>query len=418
MQHISPHLMYKQILLEDAKSIVKYSFVLEKTSRSGLCLSYLDLNLGEYSEYKKRGIRHKFICTEEDCRKYLVPERKLLYLLHLDIPRRKEDRFDDFNQYLLDNHNNPDSFHVSTISENDAACLSMILEKLVLSAFKRKQDKAKIIRWFLKIRNAGMVSPQNESKDPSGAFTYHLYFKCKNSEVVKEFLKQDDFFLMFLLKYESEVIEYFLYHARKSSYDLYEQKVLPFDFIQASLMIGIFDHVESLLKYQDAPGFDVLTFSLLQSRIIETNIMTATKEELLVPLQWMSKQRLLLMLQTIWIIMCPRGMDRLENPVFMYRDHPRDIIRWYWRSLPDPFISLAELVKAYGKIMGLERVSYVHAVYEEAMGEDVPNLAPRPLMQYCRTTIRKTLFANNHWLPDGIRQINIPFLHPFLKLER
>ncbi|GIX75901.1 hypothetical protein CEXT_416241 [Caerostris extrusa] len=165
MQHISPHLMYKQILLEDAKSIVKYSFVLEKKSRSGLCLSHLDLNLGEYSEYKKRGIRHtnlyaqKKIAANTWCRK-----RKLLYLLHLDIPRRKEDRFDDFNQYLLDNHNNPHSFHVSTISENEAACLSMILEKLVLSAFKRKQDKAKIIRWFLKIRNAGMVSPRTKAR--------------------------------------------------------------------------------------------------------------------------------------------------------------------------------------------------------------------------------------------------------------
>ncbi|GIX75898.1 hypothetical protein CEXT_416231 [Caerostris extrusa] len=80
--------------------------------------------------------------------------------------------------------------------------------------------------------------------------------------------------------------------------------------------------------------------------------MTATKEELLVPLQWMSKQRLLLILQTIWIIMRPRGMNRLENPVFMYRDHPPRhhslVLEILTRSLHQPCRTDESLRKDHG----------------------------------------------------------------------
>ncbi|GBM92408.1 hypothetical protein AVEN_240720-1 [Araneus ventricosus] len=94
-------------------------------------------------------------------------------------------------------------------------------------------------------------------------------------------------------------------------------------------------------------------------------------------------------------------------------------LRLLWRSLPDAFFTLEELQRAYADAPGSRHIiGAVHRFYVRSIAGDLISGTPRPLLHFCRTTIRKSLCYNLQ-LPLGIEDLRVPpKLKAFLRLEK
>ncbi|KAF8770399.1 hypothetical protein HNY73_017937 [Argiope bruennichi] len=93
-------------------------------------------------------------------------------------------------------------------------------------------------------------------------------------------------------------------------------------------------------------------------------------------------------------------------------------LRLVWHSDPDIFLTLGELTETYeAGWLSPEVITDIYSFYCQAVGKVASTVEPRSLQHYCRTTIRRILYENNQWLPEGIGSIGIPLkLQSYLNL--
>ncbi|GBN04930.1 hypothetical protein AVEN_275561-1 [Araneus ventricosus] len=124
---------------------------------------------------------------------------------------------------------------------------------------------------------------------------------------------------------------------------------------------------------------------------------------------WMSQERNHLLLQIFWIY-----LTRWEDIPAAY-----EALRLIWNSIPHPYISSAEIEKAYTGVLSSEEIKDIYEFYVEAVGEGTSEVQSRSLKHYCRTTMLSILWQSNQWLPEGIQQIGLPNkLQAYLKLKK
>ncbi|GBO23981.1 hypothetical protein AVEN_16600-1 [Araneus ventricosus] len=110
----------------------------------------------------------------------------------------------------------------------------------------------------------------------------------------------------------------------------------------------------------------------------------------------------------LWIYLIER-----RNP----SDAP-EALRLVWESIPDAFLSYGEIATAF-EALGPQRVERIYKLYSESVSEFDSSVHLRSLQHFSRTAIRKRLWKNKHWLPDGIRKTGLPQkLQSYLNLEK
>ncbi|GBO36327.1 hypothetical protein AVEN_181267-1 [Araneus ventricosus] len=122
----------------------------------------------------------------------------------------------------------------------------------------------------------------------------------------------------------------------------------------------------------------------------------------------MSLQRQTLLLQVFWIYLI-----KSKNP-----QEATAFLRLIWNSVPDSLLSLREIKEAFEEGFSSAETTDIYNFYSKAVGELHPDVVPRKLKHYSRTIIRRRLSQNGHWLPDGIKEIDLPKkLQSYLNLE-
>ncbi|XP_055951441.1 uncharacterized protein LOC129987491 [Argiope bruennichi] len=96
-----------------------------------------------------------------------------------------------------------------------------------------------------------------------------------------------------------------------------------------------------------------------------------------------------------------------------------DAVRLVWNSVPDRFLNIDEMTTFFEKIgLASNKIKEVYNFYSQAIDKlDYP-LEPRSLQHYSRITVRRILYENNQWLPEGIKKIGLPpKLQRYLNLD-
>ncbi|GBM25937.1 hypothetical protein AVEN_94377-1 [Araneus ventricosus] len=150
MEKLSCSLTCRNFELPNAASVVRCSSVMQKS----LCA--LNLSVLEFSLYKKHITKSSrkppnflkvFFYREEEIRKFLVKDRKILYCLHLDLPLEREPslRDADFADFLVDSR----SFHIGSVSLPNFWYQEK-LQEFVLQSVKLSNEKLLTLSRILK----------------------------------------------------------------------------------------------------------------------------------------------------------------------------------------------------------------------------------------------------------------------------
>ncbi|GBN94114.1 hypothetical protein AVEN_142351-1 [Araneus ventricosus] len=403
-QHIDVELM-------DAESIVKCCFVVQKS------VTYLDLSVSYHSTLiKKKGLERClteifapvpgvlstfFICTKEQLRRILAPDRKILYLYHLDLPNGRERTL---------RQGRPENLSLISCSKvyslRPFPCLYKrnfyrYIQEVVHHS---KQKVALIMRLLKPIKSVVFI---NEYYVLIHYFLEILYSRCTDSNIFVNFMSQIDF-REWLLYHTGRryILESILFHCHKCKYDLLEQMPFCCDPINISMLAGRFDNVAVLLRYRDAPRFAMFPCKDTLEKLSRRPRNPRTREELLQPAfeGLLSSRRLLLLLQIICSFFegpCIRNMRGVTHAT------RSEALRLVWRSIPDPYITFDEMTRVCGRRYRITNLRNAHYTYRKAVVFDSSFIQPRTLRQYCRTTIRKSL-SDNHKLPEGVDRLGLP----------
>ncbi|GBN75845.1 hypothetical protein AVEN_78659-1, partial [Araneus ventricosus] len=95
------------------------------------------------------------------------------------------------------------------------------------------------------------------------------------------------------------------------------------------------------------------------------------------------------------------------------------ILRLVWNSLRDPFLTLREITEKFREMLSQRRIDDIYNFYSIAIGEFRTSVDLRSLKHHCRSTIRRRLWENGHWLPEGIEKIGLESAYrSYLNLEK
>ncbi|GBM28291.1 hypothetical protein AVEN_233167-1 [Araneus ventricosus] len=396
------------IIVNDTKDVVKYSFVLHKS------VDHLDLNLCEYSSFKRKTLMTKrvwdnqvfvennFVCTEESCRKNLSRNRRLLYKLHLDVSEELESSLRNGSRSKYDR------YHSCGILLNEVSLSEgyheRLLNQIITDLLRKTRQRVKLIRNILKIMKF-IALPVMHVSEINRCFKI-LRSNFADTKTVQEFSANvclNDWKVYHLT---AENVDFLLHHADRTIYNK-EIYHLCRDWVNNDVPLYDFEYAAPLLKYYDSPKFCETAYNFAKRLARSKSNVSYAALETPVRKGWITKERNLLMLQIFQVFFC-------DEP---FRTSGSEALRLVWRSIPDAFITFDELNLTYGRIYGESNIEDIHEFYEDIIEEKVRCNQPRKLKDYCRTTIRKTL-CDNAKLPEGINQLGLaPLVQSFLKLE-
>ncbi|GBN35878.1 hypothetical protein AVEN_254816-1 [Araneus ventricosus] len=255
LPHDEP-LEYNLIILNDATSIARLSFVAHSS------INPLDLSVRETP--RKTRSRHDFtssnslIITEEDCKKATIPKRRLLYTLHLDLPRTLEMRLRKVPspQFKTIFCYDVDSFHLRDIRLRDEFYLD-ILRQFLTESIQNSNKKVELIRKYLKTIKIFFGDLMSFHPELFSWILRIIYKESNDSLDVKEVLSAFDFKKWVLFHYygcNPEILDFFLYHARCSGY-VVRGHYSSGDLINLCVIYKKYSIVAVLLKYINAPHF-------------------------------------------------------------------------------------------------------------------------------------------------------------------
>ncbi|KAF8795936.1 hypothetical protein HNY73_000380 [Argiope bruennichi] len=246
-------LRYSSVELVDISNIVQCSFLFHKS------ISYLDLNLSEYARYRQlyrgTGSGHRyltwrnFINTEESCRNVLIPQRKLLYSLHLDIPHGREFSLRKGRTPHHFDYDSESIFVVVCIKEN---FFNPLFFRIFEFAFEQTCDKLKLIGWLVNFESPELANPPMRILN---RFLTELYLKCTDSDLVNKCSKKFHLIGSLCRQEQPKMLEYLLYHANKSAYNKKKCPSSKPSFIDMCISSSYLLNVGPYLKYRNEACF-------------------------------------------------------------------------------------------------------------------------------------------------------------------
>ncbi|KAF8770336.1 uncharacterized protein LOC129989425 [Argiope bruennichi] len=403
---------YAYVMLNNVTSIAKLSFIAQNS------INPLDLSVGESpkKDFLVYGIGERefpntwknFIITEEECKKIMSPNRRLLYTLHLDLPRKLETRlrlvyFKNFDSKVT---YDDESFHLRDIYFNEniyREILRLLLQESIL-----KFKTAALIGRYLKIIKRYFGDLESCLYDLSVSFILHvLYKECNDSQIVKDVLTMFDFkkWIYYSNDCNPGILDYFLHHARNSGYNVWGKYPCE-DLINGCVMLEKYSFVAVLLKYINAPLFMEEDYEKLinwgGNPIFRINTMDKGQP---VREGWMNKRRAFLAIQILYLYDLPH-------------DDGDQALRLLWRAIPDTFLTFSEWMSAFGNQREPYILGDIDEFYSYIVEEEISIRTPRSLRQYCRVAIRKSLYDCQQ-LPNGIEKLDDldPKSKAYLRLE-
>ncbi|GBN80429.1 hypothetical protein AVEN_6009-1 [Araneus ventricosus] len=255
MEYFSSKLEHRSVELTCVADIIQFSAIVRKS------IVHLDLKLSEYCAVQGNcgtlsygsmlSSTYDFISTQEKCRKILTPSRNLLYSLHLDFPRQRE--------YSLMEKRKCGSFsryyrvpHISDIYYRSDLFVGM-LSDFIHYAVNHTDERLKVFNWLLKFEIV---------KESQFHLLHHsivnnilncLHLHNIDSTMLKEFYKKF-FFNYWMYKYENpEILEYFLYNARRVGRNFETDRPRNYDLTDVCISKGYFLNIAPILKCIDSP---------------------------------------------------------------------------------------------------------------------------------------------------------------------
>ncbi|GFY44038.1 SOCS box domain-containing protein [Trichonephila inaurata madagascariensis] len=235
-----------------------------------------------------------------------------------------------------------------------------------------------------------------------------LYQYCTDSNIVKEVLNLFQIQEWLRISNQAEIVEYFLYHAYRSCFDIHKKLLLDLDIVNTFILCKKFSLVKIFLKYYLAPRLTLHDYKLFACRIplqlpqIRPHVLLKPSLE-----GWMSRGRNFRCVQSIYISNCRHLMDADECLCLL------------WRSIPDSFISFGEMNRILTEVLPTCKIADIYKFYSESVDAGQNCCQPRTLMHYCRIRIRRTLSNSRQLSPDGISCLDLPsVLKSYLLLSR
>ncbi|GBN92522.1 hypothetical protein AVEN_135825-1 [Araneus ventricosus] len=403
-ERFTSDIKYKMVKFRFPSDVVQHSFIVQNS------ISHLDLDgspsyrlrtyyFGSYFKYSP----YSMINTEEKCQKFHSRSRRLLYELHLDLPKAREWslKSESFPKNIEEYTDLPclarieicDGFYIDILCDFiQRACISTDLNENVLKWFMKFDE----LKYYKRIRMAPNVLKH---------FVECLHVEFADSEFVEKCLTKLDFTGLLRHNEKPGIVGNLLHLVHRKGGRL-EHKMWRCDFSDRCSSHPSFMYVGEVLKFLDAPHLCGRFVHLFKKEISHFRHYRPVRL-LFRSLLLVSVRRCALLLHLFWT-----SMNEYRNP-----SAASESLRLVWNAVPDSFIARIEIKYVFGRL-GSEEVADLYGFYSKAVGECPEDVRPRTLKHLCRSTIRHQLWRSEQWLPEGIEQIGLPTrLQSYLKLE-
>lgn len=262
--------LYNQVpLLTDMPWLTKCSFIVHKS------IDYLDLCLQENSyltaekcmeasllfNSDKHPLYKKFVNTQEKFRKAMIPDRRVLYSLHLDPPKDRESSLrvvTDLDGLTVD----PQSIFCDTIYMTDLDYEESIREFVQLS-FEQSNIETVRMRGLLRLMKHAVSCELPLRYAERNRIFRVLLRKCTDPDVAREFISMHNFTQWFFGYYKTNDLDFILRHDRQTAYVL-SINDCEVDAINWFIACSKYrENVEILLRYQNQPSFLDFDYNLI-----------------------------------------------------------------------------------------------------------------------------------------------------------
>ncbi|CAL1262242.1 unnamed protein product [Larinioides sclopetarius] len=420
MDRFFHELKYRSINLDDAKSIVRHSFIVQKS------VTHLDLSTCEYTSYQKQirkmlnyaasGVSKANIQTEEDSRKFFIKERDILYIFHLDLPKNKEPSLRNLPfshhernlPFYKETECDSETFNVSRITVPDIWYQRNIRNLLIpfLRMTDRKMDT------LIKLHH-GSTSRKDKVRilgvGTLLSVCVSLNIFCCELETVGNLygllivVNNHD---PLTISNETNAILYQSYGNKNEV----QTNVVFDNIINGLLDMRCYHILPAALNYGHVPQLNRCDIETLLNFVRCT--WNYSEEQLLKGIIGgvFSIRRNALLLRTLLPLLQSEGQKAAIQAA-------RHVLSILWRAIHDPFLSRREVEYAYKDVLEEDLFTLLNNFYQEIVEEYPLYPTPRSLKHYSRMVIR-TLLKDNEFLPDGINQLDIPQeLRSYLRLE-
>ncbi|GBN97814.1 hypothetical protein AVEN_227313-1 [Araneus ventricosus] len=207
----------RSIVLQTATDVARFSFIVQDS------ISYLDLKLLQDSRIsdfrslcnscRSRRLRN-FVNTEEKCRKFFAPKRRLLYTLHLDLPKGRECSLKD--PVVTESVHYVPCCISAHIAEITLTCgfHEKNLSNFIEDALSINFPKDKLLKWVVKIPFWEVPLLSRLEIRTASKFIECFYPEVTDSALLNRFIVQFDVIEWMEEHEKPEILEYLLYHAR------------------------------------------------------------------------------------------------------------------------------------------------------------------------------------------------------------
>ncbi|CAL1294443.1 unnamed protein product [Larinioides sclopetarius] len=407
-EDFTPKLKHVKVKLWTAADVVQHSFLVQDSISSlnlELCQSYdIRTSLKVVGYYPSFSVCKGFIDTEEKCRKIHTSSRNVFYSLHLDLPKGREESLK--THFQLDKLSYDDRIpHLAKVFIGDEFYAD-ILCRLVDYACKYTNLNVKVLKWFIKF---GALKKSIFRELPFYVI-YHFLDSMQpglsDLVFVEECLKKLRFQIWVDFSEKHVRVANLFYQVRLGG-ERFERRIRNSGIIHCCLLHPTFLYVADVLKYLDSPRFCDRFRVLLEKRILEKNSQLPVPNSVI--RSSARRRRRTLLLHLYWT-----HMNRTDNRYAAASES----LRLIWNSLPDPFITLEEITAQF-RTFSHRRIAKIYNFYSLAIGEFRTAADIRSLKHLCRSTIRRRLWQNGHWLPDGIEKLGLNSEYKsYLNLEK
>ncbi|GFS29646.1 SOCS box domain-containing protein [Nephila pilipes] len=224
-----------------------------------------------------------------------------------------------------------------------------------------------------------------------------LYPVCTESTIIRDFLFSFNYDTNAINREENTIAEFLFHHAFVSRYYNKEERTWNINIVYNCLSNKKFEDVRRAFGYYIPSRFT--PFHLERNQTIVSTIMCLSDADLLSKpfrIGLLSKERFHLMIQFF------RTYFQCPVPAAC------QIMRLFWRAIPDAFFTFEELTLCYSYIMSPEELRRIIDFFSYVVGEEVCVSQPRTLKHLSRITVRLVMKENGQLCPENIEKLLVP----------
>ncbi|GBN63675.1 hypothetical protein AVEN_17804-1 [Araneus ventricosus] len=376
-------LNYRKVQLRTAKEVAELSFIVQDS------ISHLDLELCQF-----RAERWKDF----------TPSSNVLCSLHLEWPKEKDWSLKKV-PHLKNMRCHRRILHRTQISIAENFYIGLLYQ-FIDYACKHSVHSEKILKWFIKFGATGKCDFHKLPENITNHFFECMHSRFTDLEFVKECFRKLPLVCWLFCSKKPGIASDLFYQVNRAGRKVpYVRRMI----IQCVLHLS-FIYTEDVLKFKNDPMVDRRILSHLPTLIF--GIRPSLPVHLNKNLDRLSPKRRTMMLHLFWVYL---NLEKVKPATL---NAATKSLRLLWNAVPDPFLCFDEIWDVSTGILEENEIGDICDLYSTAAGEFNTYREPRSLQHYSRTTIRKILWKNKHWLPDGVEQTGLPrHLKAYLNLE-